>query len=354
MKRILYLALPLIFVFGPHSYAQQKAKTFFVPQSERNYAQNLGGYREDEYPIIESTVNFDKKANKPRVEALACSSYDEAYAKLPGFPDVKDVDTREKMSDFAAQMEAYSLALKLHEPDGEVRAAGKRLADAQMENAKRAAKGQPYDSVLHFDPNAAKYTAIIHKIAATMSPVLKQMENTLSDRSVESECADFVLFGGIARQRAVFNEFDPLRRQMCHEWFASAACKKVAAMDAPLVERAKAEGLKRAPDWFVEGRKAEIPEVQAYNQQLVKRWIQKVKPHLEKDKQLIPKMMGYLKEVEALRNGGEMTQEYVAARLYAADYVEMAFNIYYSWLDFLRCTPLVETPPTMEGKKLKF
>ena len=32
-------------------------------------------------------------------------------------------------------------------------------------------------------------------------------------------------------------------------------------MDEPLVERAKAEGVKRAPDWFVEGRKAEAEVV---------------------------------------------------------------------------------------------
>ena len=32
-------------------------------------------------------------------------------------------------------------------------------------------------------------------------------------------------------------------------------------MDAPLVERALAEGVKRTPGWFIEGRKAELEMV---------------------------------------------------------------------------------------------
>ena len=54
-------------------------------------------------------------------------------------------------------------------------------------------------------------------------------------------------------------------------------------MDAPLVERALAERPRKAPSWFIEGRKAELEYVQSYNRYITERWIAKVRPYYEKD-----------------------------------------------------------------------
>ena len=91
----------------------------------------------------------------------------------------------------------------------------------------------------------------------------------------------------------------------------------------------------------------------AYNQQVLKRWIQRVKPHLEKEKAIIPKMIAYLREVEAVRGDDEMTNEYVNAQLQATSSVELFFRRYYDWLEFIGSAPLIQTPPTLEGQKFK-
>ena len=356
MKRFILFCLTALAVVAAGQRADaQNAKPFFVPESERNFAQKLGGYSELDYQWNGPSLNFDKKAGKALIEEFVFQSYDEAFENLPTIPDLSEIDTREKLSEWLNKVRAADWALDRQEPREDVQAGKKRLADAMMDNAKRAAKGQPYDTVLHFDPKAKQYDAILKKIRVYTDPVYKESQSMISPFSQSDPGSkDFLLtFQLVGINKTVFNEFAPLRKQLCHEWFASGACKKVAQMDAPLVERARAEGARRAPDWFVEGRKAEQEVVAAYNQQVLKRWIQRVKPHLEKERTAIPKMIAYLREVEAVRGDDEMTNEYVNAQLQATSSVEMFFRRYYDWLEFIGSAPLVQTPPTQEGQKLK-
>ena len=337
------------------SVAASAQKPFFILESERNFAQKLGGYSEVDYLWNEPSMNFGKKAGKALIAEYTYESYDLAYENLPEIPDVSEIDTREKLSEFLNIVRACDWATDLLEPREDVQAAKKRLADAMMDNAKRAAKGLPYDTELHFDPKAKQYDAVMKKMQVYYTAAYKETQNRVSPFT-QSDVGykDFLLSCDMVGYKPIFKEFAPLRKQMCHEWFASSACKKVAEIDDELVARAQAEGVRRTPAWFVEGRQAEQEEVMAYNRQLLNRWIQKVKPHLEKEKAIIPKMIAYLRELEAVRGDDEMTNEYVAAQLQGDAYVKMFFKRYYAWLDFIGCTPLIQTPPTMEGKKLKF
>lgn len=356
MKRSILFCLAALAVTaaGPRADAQN-AKPFFVPESERNFAQKLGGYSETDYYWNEPALNFDKKAGKALIEEYVFQSYDEAFENLPTIPDLSEIDTREELAEWLNRVRAADWALTRQEPREDVQAGKKRLADAMMDNAKRAAKGLPYDTELHFDPKAKLYDAILKKIRVYTDPANKESQTSVSPFSQSDPgYKDFLLsFQLVGTNKTIFNEFAPLRKQLCHEWFASSACKKVAQMDAPLVERARAEGARRAPDWFIEGRKAEQEVVAAYNQQVLKRWIQRVKPHLEKEKAIIPKMIACLREVEAVRGDDEMTNEYVNAQLQATSSVELFFRRYYDWLEFIGSAPLIQTPPTLEGQKFK-
>lgn len=356
MKRFFLLCLSAFAVLATMSpVSAQNAKTFFIPENERNFAQKLGGYSELDYLGNGPSLNFDKKAGKALIEEYNFHSYDKAFENLPTIPDVSEIDTREKLSEWLNKVRAADWALDLQEPREDVQAAKKRLADAQMENAKRAAKGLPYDTELHFDPKAKQYDAVMKKMRVYTDPVYKESQNHISPFSQSDPgYKDYILeFPLVGTNKTIFNEFAPLRKQMCHEWFASSACKKVAQMDESLVERAKAEGVKRAPDWFVEGRKAEQDVVAAYNQQLLKRWLPKVKAHLDKEKAIIPKAIALLREVETVRGDDEMTLEFVNAYLQGEACVEMFFRRYYAWLEFIGSAPLIQTPPTLEGKKLQ-
>ncbi len=354
MKRFILFCLTALAVMAAGQRADaQNTKTFFIPEDERNFAQKLGGYSELDYLWNRPSLNFGKKAGKALIEEFVFQSYDEAFEKLPTIPDLSEIDTREKLSEWLNKVRAADWAVERQEPREDVQAAKKRNADAMMDNAKRAAKGQPYDTVLHFDPKAKQYDAVLKKIRVYTDPAYKESQNSISPFSQSDPgYKDFLLEASlVGTNKTIFNEFAPLRKQMCHEWFASSACKKVAEMDAPLVERAKAEGARRAPEWFIEGRKAELEVVAAYNQQLLKRWIQRVKPHLEKERAIIPKVIAYLREVEAVRGDDEMTNEYVSAQVQANSSVELFFRRYYDWLEFIGSAPLIRTPPTLEGKR---
>ena len=357
MKRIILLCLFVfvtLVVWQPAS--AQSAKTFFIPEAERNFAQKLGGYAESDYLWNEPSLDFNKKAGKALIQEYNFHSYDKAYENLPPIPDVSEIDTREKLAEWLNKVRAIDWALELLEPREDIDVAKKQLADAQMENAKRAAKGLPYDTELHFDPKAKQYTAVMKKMQAYTDPVYKESQNPISPFSQsDTGYADYILtFQLVGTNKTIFNEFAPLRKQMCHEWFASSACKKVAQMDEPLVERAKAEGVKRAPDWFVEGRKTEAEVVAAYNQQLLKRWLPKVKAHLDKEKAIIPKAIALLREVETVRGDDEITMEFVHAYQQGEACVDLFFRRYYDWLEFIGSIPLVQTPPTYEGQKIKW
>lgn len=332
----------------------------YVARENRNFAQELGGYMEIEYLWVDSTIDRSKKDTKNQIKALSYSSYTEAYKNLPPIPDLSKIDTREEMATHRNLMLIYcdavpNYASKFKE---ELSAVNKKLSDAQMQNAIRASRGLPYDTELHFDPNADKYNAIIKKATAFSELITKEQNNSYNYRwsfttSDEGYRQFLDKFDGIVCYKPYFNEFAPFRKQLCHEWFVSSQCKKIAQMDADLVARAKAENPSKTPQWFIDGRKSELLEVQSYNQQMLKRWIQKISPYLNKEKSNISQLIGYVNDIKAIRNGGEMTREYIAAMMQTNSIVEAFFLRYFGWLDLVAAAPLVQTPPTFEGKKFK-
>lgn len=314
---------------------------------------NLGGYAERDYDFVETSIDLSKKNNKYLIDAQKLNSYDEALENLPDFPDVSEIDTREKMTDFLNRMAAIALAVELHEPHDAVNAAKDSIAKAQMDNAKRAAKGLPYDSVLHFDPKAQQYNDLIYKrMMAIYEPASKQMSDRINVYTLtDPGYIDFVLESAQASEKAFFDKMAPVRKQLCQEWFASDQCQEIDRMDAPLVERVLAEKPRLAPSWFIEGRQAELEYVQSYNRYIIERWIAKVKPYYDKDKAVLAKLLPYIKELEELHGDDPMTIEYVGARMYARESIEIMLNRCYGWVKLISYAPLIQTPPTYEGVK---
>ena len=354
MKHFLRINIAVLTLLTASVGASAQTKSFFVPKEERTYAQKLGGYAEPDYDFVPLSIDYSKKSNRYLIEAQKLSSYEEAFEKLPDFPDPSDVDTREKMTDFLNRMEAIAMAVELHEPHDKVDAAKDSLEKAQMDNAKRAAKGLPYDSVLHFDPKAQQYQDLIYKrMNAVQEPVAKLASDIVNVYSQTSDpgYVDFILENSQAAERHFFEKMAPLRKQLCQEWFASDQCQEIDRMDAPLVERALAERPRKAPSWFIEGRKAELEYVQSYNRYITERWIAKVRPYYEKDKAVLAKLLPYIKELEALHGDDPITIEYVGARIYARQWIESMLCRCYEWVMLINYAPLIQTPPTYESVK---
>lgn len=116
--------------------------------------------------------------------------------------------------------------------------------------------------------------------------------------------------------------------------------------------RVAEEQPKKTPDWFVEGRKREGELVAQYNRKIMERWIKKAPTsNLNATKQAIAKLIAYQKEIEAIRGDDPITEAYISAHTSCKSCIQAFFKAYYSVMALY--VPLVRTPDTQEGKKLK-
>ena len=373
MKRIAYICLALVATLAVSQSAmaqkQQKSKssgqstpkTVFIEPEKRNFAQNLGGYSIYDYMCRWGFYTSARpKLNDKQLVALAkehtYGSYEEAYKHLATLPDLTEIDTREEMSYFLYYVvQSHLMAIKLHEPHDDFDAARKKMNDAMTENAKRAAKGLPYDDQMHFDPKASKYTALTNKINPTYQKEFAEMRDVVREEEPQGEDEKkwYDHAGDSPRRRVWWKIFKPLALQITKEWFASPECKQVQAIEDELRARVAAEQPKKTPDWFVEGRQREGEIVAAYNRKILARWTAKIHPLLAQKKALMPAAIDANKQVEAIRGNDEPTREYLAAKVVTVGYAEAYFYSYYEIMEIVASLPLVRTPDTMEGKKFK-
>ena len=327
----------------------------------QNFAQNLGGYSIYDYMCRWGFYTSDRPSLKDKqLVALAqehtYGSYEEAYKNLATVPALTEIDTREKMTYYYHYVvQSHIMAVPLHEPHDAFDAARKKMNDAMTENAKRAAKGLPYDDQMHFDPKASKYTAVTNKINPAYQKLYAERRDIVpeSEPQGEDEKRWYDQAGDAVRFRAYWKIFKPLAMQITKEWITSAECKQVQAIEDELRARAAAENPKKTPDWFVEGRKREGEIVAAYNRKILARWTAKIPQLLAQKKALMPAAIDANKQIEAIRGNDEPTREYLAAKVNTFGAVETCLYSYYEILEIIPALPLVRTPDTMEGKKFK-
>ena len=388
MKRFIYIFVPALLLAGvapmqaqtkakPKTQTQAKsqkttakttakpktaqaaaAKVLYVEPEVRNYAQNLGGYMFWDYTYRESrnTLNkslITKDEKKALIEKYSYSTYDEAYANLPEMPTASDVDTREKLTYYTDYvLSPRTEAIKQYEPEPKLKEESDKHSKKQMEIAKRAHKGLPFDTI-YVDKKWPEYNKVLDKVKAVITPLHKLFtidRLTMFDTN-DPDLRAWLADTGSGAARFYFNNYSPLLKQMIKEWFASDACKRVQAIEDELRARAEAEKPKKTPDWFVEGRKREGAIIAEYNHKLAERWIQKTPTStLNACKAAIPKLIAYNKEIEAIRGNDEFTYEYMATRISTRECIESVISFYLSLLD-LSPMPLVRTPDTQEGAK---
>lgn len=333
------------------------AKILYVEPEDRNYAQNLGGHMFWDYTAKESNglqteYKLSKEENKKLVEKYSYSTYDEAYKNLPVLPNSAEVDTREKMTRYTVCVVGpLNEAVNNYEPEPELKAESDRFNKLRMEIAKKARKGQPFDTI-HVDKKWPQYNKVLDKMKAAITSLYKM--NT--DIVLHTEAADFDRGSWLLEKqggapRFYYNIYSPLVKQVIKEWFGSKECKLVQAIEDELRARVAVENPKKTPDWFVEGRKREGEIVAEYNRKLVQRWIQKSPTStLASYKTAIAKLIAYNKEIETIRGNDPITPEYISARYSVKGGLTQLFTYYYYLMD-LSDIPLVRTPATQEGAK---
>lgn len=337
------------------SSSSSAPKTVYINAKDRNYAQNLGGYYFYDYIFKESrdlsTQCPCKGQDKKLIAQYTYSTFDEAYKNLLSFPNPADVDTREKMTYWHdCVLAPIEEAIKLYESEPEYEAEVKRLQKKQMDNAKLAAKGKPFDTI-PFDPKMPEYLKVIEKIRVVVTPLDKQYRDVLNIYSTnDPDLREWLNLEG--QPRFAYNAYSALLKQVVKEWFVSEECKQLQKIEDELRARVEAEQPKMTPDWFVEGRKREGEIVAQYNRRLVDRWLKKAPTTtIAKTKDAIAKLISYHKEIEAIHGDDPITQGYITAHTSSKDCLRMMFHCYYS--NLVLVIPLVRTPDTQEGKKLK-
>ena len=367
MSRITFICLSLIASLAVSQSAlaqkQQKGKssnqsapkTVYIKAKDRNYAQNLGGYYFYDYIFKESrdlsTECPCKGQSKTLIAKYTYSTFEEAYKNLLTFPNPADVDTREKMTYWDdCVMTPLFEAIDLCESEPEYDAAVKLYQKKQMTNAKLAAKGKPFDTI-PFDPKMPQYYKVIDKIHAVVTPLDQQYTDILNIYSSnDPDLREWLNIRG--QPRFAFNAYSALLKQMVKEWFVSEECKQVQKIEDELRARVEAEQPKMTPDWFVEGRKREGELVAQYNRKLIERWLKKAPMStINKTKEALAKLISYHKEIEAIHGDDPITMGYITAHSASKDGLKNMFQCYYS--NLVMVIPLVRTPATQEGKKLK-
>ena len=269
MKRIAHICLALVatLAFSQSTFAQKSKssnqstpKTVYIKAKDRNYAQNLGGYWFYDYIFKEtrdlSTECPCKGESKKLIAQYTYQTFEEAYKNLLTFPNPADVDTREKMTywDDCVLTPIYE-AINLYESEPEYDAAVKLYQKKQMDNAKLAAKGKPFDTI-PFDPKMPEYYKVIDKIHAVVTPIAPLYTDVLNIYSSnDPDLREWLNIGGATR--FTYNAYSALLKQVIKEWFVSEECKQVQVIEDELRARVAAEQPKMTPDWFVEGRKRE-------------------------------------------------------------------------------------------------
>ena len=361
---LFFLAIVGALVCGQVALAQksQKSKssnapkTVYIEAKKRNYAQNLGGYYFYDYIFKESRDLYTacpcKGEGKKLTAQYTFATFDEAFANLPVLPAPADVDTREKLTYYHdCFIVPMRDAIESCESEPEYDAEVKRLQKKRMENAKLAAKGKPFDTI-PFDPKMPEYLKVLEKIKAVATPVDKQYRDILNMYSTQDlDLKEWLNVTG-GSTRFYFNAYQALLKQIVKEWFVSEECKQVQAIEDGLRARVAAENPKKTPDWFVEGRKREGELVAQYNRKIMERWIKKAPTStMASTRAALTKLIAYHKEIEAIHGDDPITEGYISAHSSSKACIKAIFQAYYTNL-FLP-VPLVRTPDTQEGKKLK-
>ncbi|MCR4940205.1 MAG: hypothetical protein K5930_08895 [Treponemataceae bacterium] len=323
---------------------------------EVDFAKNLGGNvvsdYEDSDRFFPTSFDSESAEYKALVMEHTYGSYEEAYENLLLLPELSDLDTREEMAYFINYIcESCIEAVQNTESHEELETARERNNEAMMNNAIRASKDSSFTPEFIIDPNAEKYNEAVNKITPMYSEEWALMSDLLTyfDGRDDDEVAWLINVRNGGFPRFLFDDFMPLIKKICREWYTSDACQQVQAIEDELMERVRRERPVAVPQWFVDERKREAEIVAEYNRQILSLFLKFVEPQLEKKKAQISLMIDADTRVDEIWNNGDYTKEYLAAKYATFGGVEAFFHMYYELLAIMGDVPLIRTPPTYEG-----
>jgi hypothetical protein len=178
------------------------------------------------------------------------------------------------------------------------------------------------------DPHENEYGALGEQLSALANEAFDFRNNNMDmvkhvQHNAHINSADLMHMGVGAALGLPTNELEDLYAQIIDGWPTSAECKRAIQMEDQLAARldnwdccknAKEGQTICYPSWWIEGRKSENALIDAYNRKQAERWLAEVKAYDVKMTAMMKRLIELDNQLEQIRNGGEITAAYAAAK----------------------------------------
>ena len=178
------------------------------------------------------------------------------------------------------------------------------------------------------DPHENEYGALGEQLSALANEAFDFRNNNMDmvkhvQHNAHINSADLMHMGVGAALGLPTNELEDLYAQIIDGWPTSAECKRAIQMEDQLAARldnwdccknAKEGQTICYPSWWIEGRKSENALIDAYNRKQAEKWLAEVKAYDVKMTAMMKRLIELDNQLEQIRNGGEITAAYAAAK----------------------------------------
>jgi len=178
------------------------------------------------------------------------------------------------------------------------------------------------------DPHENEYGQLGEQLSALANEAFDFRNNNMDmvkhvQHNAHINSADLMHMGVGAALGLPTNELEDLYAQIIDGWPTSAECKRAIQMEDQLAARldnwdccknAKEGQTICYPSWWIEGRKSENALIDAYNRKQAEKWLAEVKAYDVKMTAMMKRLIELDNQLEQIRNGGEITAAYAAAK----------------------------------------
>lgn len=178
------------------------------------------------------------------------------------------------------------------------------------------------------DPHENEYGQLGEQLSALANEAFEFRNNNMNmmkhaQHKAHINSADLMHMGVGAALGLPTNELEDLYAQIIDGWPVSAECKRAFQTEESIAERLDSwDCCKNAKDgqticypaWWIEGRKSENALIDAYNRKQAEKWLAEVKAYDAQMTAMMNRLIELDNQLEQIRNGGEITAAYAAAK----------------------------------------
>jgi len=178
------------------------------------------------------------------------------------------------------------------------------------------------------DPHENEYGALGEQLSDLANEAFefrnKNMDRIKSlDHTAHINSADLMHTGIGEALGLPTNKLQDLFAQIIDGWPVSAECKRAFQTEESIAERldswdcctnAKDGQTICYPGWWIEGRKSENAQIDAWNRKQAEKWLAEIKAYDAQMTAMMKRLIALDNQLEQIRNGGEITAAYAMAK----------------------------------------